>query len=215
MDIHKVIRSLFAKAESTHSEHEAQAAILKAQELMAKHGISAVSTEEEIKYSTESCTHSGNRAFRRPLANALSGNFKVKYYLSNMQVTFFGHEEDVRIAREVFEYAYKYICRETRRLCKEQKNLHMSTDGIANTYALGFCAGLKEKLDSQSVALMVVTPPDVNEKYAELSKGFRTSRRKIAYDRYARSIYEQGQRDGRSIMERRKLPENRMGEGGK
>ena len=208
MDIHKVIRSLFAKAESTHSEHEAQAAILKAQELMAKHGISAVSTEDEIRYSTESCTHSGNRAFRRHLANALADNFKVKYYLSNMRVTFFGREEDVRIAREVFEYAYRYICRETRRICRERKDRRMSTDGIANTYALGFCAGLKEQLDSQSVALMVVTPPDVNEKYAELSKGFRTSRRKIAYDRYAKSVYEQGRRDGRSIMERRKLPES-------
>ena len=83
MDINKVIRSLFAKAESTHSEHEAKAAILKAQELMAKYGIQSISDEDKIAYTNQSCIHSGNRSFRRVLANVIAPNFKVKYYLSN------------------------------------------------------------------------------------------------------------------------------------
>ena len=90
MDINKVIRSLFAKAESTHSEHEAKAAILKAQELMAKYGIQSISDEDQIAYTNQSCIHSGNRSFRRVLANVIAPNFKVKYYLSNNTVTFFG-----------------------------------------------------------------------------------------------------------------------------
>lgn len=206
MDINKVIRSLFAKAESTHSEHEAQSAILKAQELMAKYGISSLSSEEDYQYISQNCTHSGNRAFRRNLANVIAPNFKVKYYLSNMQVTFFGREDDVKIAKEVFEYSYKFICRETRRLCKERKNEHMGTEGISNTYALGFCRGLKERLDVQSMALMVIVPPDVQEKYGELSKDFRVSKRALSYDRYAKGIYEQGLQDGRSVLNRHRLP---------
>ena len=142
MDIYKVIRSLLAKAESTHSEHEAHAAILKAQELMAKYGISSLSAEEGHQYASQGCAHSGDRAFRRQLANVIAPNFRVKFYLSNMQVTFFGREDDVKIAKEVFEYTYKFICRETRRLCRERRNGNMSTEGITNTYALGFCRGL-------------------------------------------------------------------------
>ena len=65
MDIQKTIQHLFAKAASTHSEHEAEAAILKAHELMAKYGITDVTSEEDIKYATESCKHSGSRSFRR------------------------------------------------------------------------------------------------------------------------------------------------------
>lgn len=207
MDIHKVIRSLFAKAESTHSEHEAHAAILKAQELMAKYGISALSAEEGHQYASQGCAHSGNRAFRRQLANVIAPNFRVKFYLSNMQVTFFGREDDVKIAKEVFEYTYKFICRETRRLCRERRNGNMSTEGITNTYALGFCRGLSEKLGEQSTALMVIVPPDVNEKYGELSKNFRQFKRALRYDRYAKGIYEQGLQDGRSVLNRHRLPE--------
>ena len=209
MDINKVIRSLFAKAESTHSEHEAKAAILKAQELMAKYGIQSISDEDQIVYTSQSCTHSGNRSFRRVLANVIAPNFKVKYYLSNNTVTFFGRENDVRIAKEVFEYSYRFICRETRRLCKEKKQSGLSADGITNTYALGFCTGLKEQLESQSVALMVIVPSDVQKKYEEMSKDFKHVRRKIGHIRKDLSIYQQGVQDGRSVMARRTLTERK------
>lgn len=207
MDIYKVIRSLFAKAESTHSEHEAQSAILKAQELMAKYGISSVSTEDEIHYGSQICTHSGNKSFRRMLAIVIAPNFKVKCYLVDMQVTFFGREDDVKIAKEVFEYSYRSICKETRKLCRERKNNNLDTNGITNTYAIGFCAGLKEKLEAQSTALMVVIPPDVNKKYSELSKNFSRARKlQIKYNGQANDIYKQGLQDGRSILNRRRLP---------
>ena len=78
MDIQKTIQHLFAKAASTHSEHEAEAAILKAHELMAKYGITDVTSKEDIKYATESCKHSGNRSFRRYLAGMIAPNFRVK-----------------------------------------------------------------------------------------------------------------------------------------
>ena len=103
MDMQMVVRKLFAKAASTHSEHEAEAAILKAQELMAKYGIQDAGEENDIKYITLTCKHTGNRSFRRPLAKIIADNFRVKNYLRDMQVTFFGREYDVLIAKEAFE----------------------------------------------------------------------------------------------------------------
>lgn len=65
--------------------------------------------------------------------------------------------------------------------------------------------GLKEKLDAQSVALMVVTPSDVIEKFEELSKGFGWSKHKISLAGFSSSIYEQGRKDGREALVRRRL----------
>ena len=205
MDIQKVIQNLFAKAASTHSEHEAEAAILKAHELMAKYGIKEVSSEENIPYLTESCTHPGNRSFRRYLANVIAPNFRVKYFLRDMRVTFFGHENDVRIAKEAFEYAYRFANRQAQRLCREKRAKRVDVIGLYNSYTLGFCKGLKEHLDAQSTALLVITPQDVDQKYQELSKNFKKSSRQMRISQFSQAAYEQGRQDGRSVLSQRQL----------
>ena len=209
MDIQKVIRNLFERAESTHSQNEAEQAILKAHELMAKHGIQSVVAEDEIKYSEERCKHPGNRKFRRNLASIIAPNFKCKYYNSRNQIIFFGRETDVKIAKEVFEYAYSFAYRETNRICRELRANHFDTTGITNSYALGFIRGLKEKLGEQSTALMVIVPPDVNDKFDVMGKerGFRTGHFKltVAKGGYAGSVYNKGLADGRTVMNGRRL----------
>lgn len=205
MDMQMVVRKLFAKAASTHSEHEAEAAILKAQELMAKYGIQDIGKENDIKYISLTCKHTGNRSFRRALAKIIANNFRVKNYLQNMQVTFFGRENDVLTAKQAFEYTYAFICRESGRICRRTRENLQDTTGVVNSYSMGFCQGLKEKLDAQSVALMVVTPSDVTEKYEELSRGFVRSKHKISMAGFSRSIYEQGRKDGREVWSRDRL----------
>lgn len=207
MDINKVIQTLFAKAESTHSEHEAQQAILKAHELMAKYGIRQFTTKDDIQYLSLSCKHTGNRGFRTPLAHIIANNFRVQLYLNNHQVTFFGREADARIAKETFEYTYAFVCRETGRLCREKRKNHLNSTGVTNSYALGFCKGLREKLEAQSTALMVITPPDVKEKFAELTKGFRKSKSSLSLVGYSRAIYQRGLQDGRAVLNGRRLPD--------
>lgn len=205
MDIQKTIQHLFAKAASTHSEHEAEAAILKAHELMAKYGITDVTSKEDIKYATESCKHSGNRSFRRYLAGMIAPNFRVKYFLRNMEVTFFGRESDVRIAKEVFEYAYRFANRKSQRICREMRANQVDTSGIINSYTFGFCKGLKEQLDAQSTALLVITPQDVDQKYTELSQNFKKSKRQMKISQFSNTFYEQGRQDGRSVLNRHRL----------
>jgi len=207
MDIQKVVKNLFDRANSTHSQNEAEQCILKAHELMAKYGIEAAATEEEFEYSEELCIHPGNRKFRRNLAGIISTNFKCKHYLLNHQIVMFGRKNDARAAKEVFEFAYRFAYRETNRICRDLRNNDMDTTGIMNSYALGFLKGLREKLEAQSVALMVVTPPDVNAEYEELGKKrkFKNSRTRLSTSRGALSVYDRGVADGRSVINSRRL----------
>ena len=209
MDIHNKIRSLFARAESTHSQNEAEQAILLAHKLMAKHGIQSVGTEDEINYTAQSCKHPGNRKFRRNLAGIIAPNFRCKHYISSGQIVFYGRESDAKVAKEVFEYAYAFAYRETNRMCRELRANHFDTTGITNSYALGFIRGLREKLGEQSTALLVIVPPDVNEKYEAMSKeqGFRKSKTSLSVSKggYAGSVYDKGLSDGRTVMNGRRL----------
>ena len=70
---------------------------------------------------------------------------------------------------------------------------------------MGWGQGLKEKLDAQSVALMVVTPSDVTEKFEELSKDFGRSKYTVSMAGFSHSVYERGRKDGRDALERRRL----------
>jgi len=178
---------------------------LKAQELMAKYGIQDAGEENDIKYITLTCKHTGNRSFRKMLACIIAENFRVKCFLRNGQIAFFGREDDVLVARQTFEYTYVFIGRESGRIYRQVKEDHQNGRGVVNSYASGFCCGLKEKLDSQSVALMVVTPSDVEQKYEELSRDFRRAKYSLSMAGFSRSIYERGRKDGQEVLGRRRL----------
>ena len=201
------IKKLLALGDHNPNEHEAQSAILKAHEMMAEHGISSVSTDEEISYFTEKCEHKGDRKFRRTLASIIAPNFRCHNYLSNGRVVFFGRSNDAKIAKEAFEYAYTFAYRESNRLYAQFRKNGGDARGIVNSYALGFVCGLKEKLDAQSTALMVITPPDVDDEYNNLSKelGMRKSRCNLSTSRANRTVYDRGLADGRTVMNGRKL----------
>jgi len=83
----------------------------------------------------------------------------------------------------------------------------MGFDGtdVVNSYAIGFIDGLRQKLEQQSTALMVVVPQDVQDKYAELSRNFRTVKSTVTVSRLDRNAYEQGQSDGRTALNGRRL----------
>ncbi len=202
------ILKLLALGEKNPNENEAQLAILKAHELMAQHGIDILSpSEEDVSYSTEACEHRGNRKFRRNLANIIAANFRCRNYTYNGQVTLFGRTGDVRIAKEIFEYAYSFAYRESNRLYEDCRRGGLNTKGVVNSYAIGFLRGLKEKLDAQSTALMIVTPPDVHDEYAVISEklGLRTKNFRLKASRTDMVALNRGITDGRTVMNGRKL----------
>jgi hypothetical protein len=201
------IRKLLSLGENNKNENEAQAAILKAHELMAEHGIDAVSTEDQnISYAEEYCEHRGNREFRKRLSSVIAVNFRCKNFFRGGQVIFFGRSSDAKIAREVFEYAYSFAYKESNRVMAQTRREGRSGDGVINSYAAGFILGLKEKLGEQSTALMIITPPDVTEKYTEMSKDWKKDKSRFTLTRGSNySAFNRGLNDGRTVMNGRRL----------
>lgn len=200
------IQKLLALGKKNPNENEAQEAILKAHELMAEFGIETIIDENpKITYVREFCEHRGNREFRKMLAGVIAPNFRCRHFYQGGQVVFFGHTGDAKIAKEVFEYAYSFAYKESNRLAAQFRKDGYRSDGVINSYALGFICGLKEKLGEQSTALMVIVPPDVKDKYDEITKGFKKSKNRFNIGSGSSTAYNRGLSDGRTVMNGRKL----------
>ena len=204
------IKGLLALGDKSRNpeEAEAKAALLKAHELMAKYNISIEMTDEEkTAYVHEQCESKWNMGFRKPLASIIAQNFRCELYFKGNggPVVFFGHATDARIAREVFEFAYNFAIKEGNRCYNKCYQMGRNTQGVFNSYVRGFLAGLKQKLDEQSTALMVVTPEDVKTKFEELSKNFKPGSGGIRNTGFDSESYHQGVTDGRTVMNGRRL----------
>lgn len=207
------IKGLLALGDKSRNceEHEAEAALLKAHELMAKYNITIEVTEEEkMSYVHEVCSSKWNMGFRKPLAVVIARNFRCETYLrgNGGSVVFFGHEMDARIAREAFEFAYAFAMKEGNRCYNKNYQMGRNTQGVFNSYVRGFIKGLEQKLGEQSTALMVVTPQDVKDKYEEMSKDFTRGSGGIRDTGFDRDAFQQGVSDGRTVLNGRRLESN-------
>lgn len=208
----KKIENLLALAGNNPSENEALAAALKAQELMAKYNIELAEVQdgkpaEKIvveKYSPKANCHYV-RKWRYDLANIIAKNFCCKTYVINREITvFYGYEKDAKIAVEVFKFLFETGSRLADRYWRKCRKEGKDTKGVLNAYLIGFCAGIEEALDKQCTALMIVTPKEVEEAYAEYSKNFGkiANNLKYAYDGRA---YAEGKTDGKAAASARTI----------
>ena len=180
------------------SDNEAIQALALAQKLMAKHGI----TQSDIdsmnakapKITRMACVHKWDAGYRQPLASVIAENYRCKALLVGKTVCFMGRENDALIAKNAFEFAYKFIMRRGNQEYEKVRNKGFSGKGVFNSYAIGFIAGLKEVLDKQCKSLMIVTPPEVIEEYNNLSvaKASGGVRQK---DGVYKNIYDAGKQD--------------------
>lgn len=200
------VKKLLALAGNNSSEHEANAAYAKAQALIAEYSLELSEEQgEEVKVVMKECTHSNNEGYRKPLAVIIADNFRVKAFVRAGTVVFFGLEQDVEIAVEVYNHAYRYSHNRGLRLEREARANGYSTKGVANSYWLGFMKGLKAVLDEQCKALMIITPEAVEQKWAEemaptLRKG-SGGQRATGFDAEA---YNAGEKEGREHMRQTK-----------
>ena len=194
------IQKLLALSKSPN-EFEAKEALLLAQKLMSKYGISveqAKTNGEEIEYANIS-VEAKNHGFSIPLANIISRNFRCKIYLYDGNITFFGHEEDCKICYEVFNFAYKEIIRLGNNAYYKAKSNYYNTKGFFNSYRNAFLYSLKCELEKQCTALMLVTPTDVEKNFSNMMEGVKEKSfkpRKAQENSYATS---QGLKDGKSF----------------
>lgn len=189
-----------------NSDEEATAAMLKAQQLMAKYDISAeeVEDQEEEQYAHEACEHKWDYAYRKPLAVILSENFRCMLYMRGNRVVFMGHPQDAKICKATFEFAYRFIMRRGNYIYNKRYSAGRTTKGIFNSYATGFLTGLKEALDAQCRALMIVTPKDVVDEFENMTKDWGSKESKSIQATNA-EVYYEGKQDGKSFMDRNKL----------
>lgn len=201
----KKIENLLALAGNNPSENEAIAAALKAQELMAKYNIELADIEGEKpknNITEETYTPKANchyvRKWRYKLAQIIAKNFCCKTYCINRDtVVFYGYEKDAKIAVEVFKFLFETGNKLANRYYLKCKKEGKNTKGVLNTYLVGFCDGIKEVLDKQCTALMIVVPKEVEEAYAEHSKGFKLINNSLATSGDARA-YNEGKTEGKA-----------------
>lgn len=184
------------------TEAEAVQAALQAQRLIAKHNVSDNELNAAAEAAKESVINlETERRYKRPwhreLAAVVAENFRCKHYMrGNSQrgysMVFLGYESDAKAAELTFDmlqkvctrkgnaYARERIAELEHELASELRCYGYSTvyvptkTAITNTYSSGFIAGVKDELEKQSVALMLVCPAEVREEYANMT--FRTMR---------------------------------------
>ncbi len=208
----KKIENLLALAGNNPSENEAIAAALKAQELMAKYNIELTDLEGkslEQNIVEETYTPKPNchyvRKWRYTLSQIIAKNFCCKTYSINRDaIAFYGYEKDAKIAVEVFKFLFETGNKLANRYYLKCKKEGKNTKGVLNTYLVGFCDGIKEVLDKQCTALMIVVPKEVEEAYAEHSKNFKTFQNSLITSSDGRA-YSEGKTDGKATATARSI----------
>jgi hypothetical protein len=172
------IEKLMRLSES-NNEHEANAAIMKAQELMAKYHIDMkdVSTEEKEK---EVATNEETKDFFREtwiheLATIIAHNFRcisiMMYRMvgNTYKIRFYGVNDDALICMQIFQYALQVV----RGRCKTLKSVFKSAGKTFEyndklLYCNGFMSGLqknfKEQLRNNKCYALAIVVPEIVEK---------------------------------------------------
>lgn len=177
------IRKLLAVTESNGAtEHEAIAAALAAQKLMAESHVEEWELGEEGE-PIEGVEARKTRNWQSMLAVAIADNFRCKCYIEYIRkrgckrrsknVVFYGYRSDAEAARLVYERLSEtgnklgkhYSTRRAQQL--EIDGYEVSIAKVFDTWAAGFVRGVRDELEKQSQALMIVCPPKVNETFEQ------------------------------------------------
>ena len=200
------IKNLLDLSNNNPNEHEAIAAALKAQELMAKYNVELAQLEDapadhELVEETfyEGSSHNV-KTWKYGLARTVANNFRCKYYIvNNKHIVFYGYKEDAKIALDVFTYLYKTGNKLANRFYNKIKKEGGNTKGVLNTYLAGFRDGVKSAFEKQCTALMIVTPKEVDEGFEILTAGFGRKTHKLKTLSNNHVAYNEGKIDGKAM----------------
>lgn len=206
------IRNLLDLANNNPNENEAIAAALKAQELMAKYDVELEQLDdkkENREIVEEIYRQSGKHEMKKwkwGLAGIIAKNFRCKYYaLNKADIVFYGYKEDAKIALSVFTYLYETGNKLALRYYNQVKKSGEDTKGVMNTYLLGFRDGVKSVLEKQCTALMIVTPTEVIDTFAEKTKYFGRFSTSLSTLGSGNAAYSVGKTDGKDMANARSL----------
>jgi Protein of unknown function (DUF2786) len=212
------VRKALALAQDNPSDEEAHAAMLAVQRLLVKHNLSMsdvedLANEKEKNVSEDFVSDISGRIpwWKKHLSIIIAENFKCKTFLAKLGnykggIKFLGLEEDVLVAKSVYQYAEKILDTLATRYVQKQYREKKPTKGVRNKYISGFLDGLdhkfKEQVEKNNWGLMIITDALVEQAIEDkkLRKASnsgiqpRFSDNQEAYD----TGYEQGQDFGDS-----------------
>ena len=210
------IKKVLELSKNNPSEEEARSAALKAQKLMAEYHIalSEVESVEDIDNIVEKPVNVGmGNKWKYSLAGIIAKNFRCKYFFYGKgTVVFYGYEVDTEIASETFHFLYKTGIKMATSYYNKLRNdatkygKAFNGMGIKNCFLVGYMEGIKEELDKQCMALMIVVPQKVQEEYSNKTKAFKTVSHKMSTSSYyADQSREEGRQAGKATMNSKRL----------
>ena len=177
------VKKILELSKNNPSAEEAESAALKAQKLMAEYHISMaeIETMNDVENISEKRVEVGKgNKWKYFLAGIVAKNFRCKYFCyGKSAVEFYGYEEDAAIAAMTFSFLFESGNKaannyyQKRRKEALQGNCYFNGRGIKNAFLAGYLQGIKESLEKQCTALMLVIPQQVEEKYRDRSNGFK------------------------------------------
>lgn len=213
----RIIQKSIALATNNSNEHEAQAAMLKAQELMAKHGLSMSDLDVEIpgytntKEAVETFATQPTKLqwWHKDVAGVIADNFRCyTYWRTSWQfkgrsrLIFMGLKEDTLLAKELYAFAVKAIefCSISYLDREGIEGLSLRTK-VRNDYISGFIMGLrakfKEQVQQNDWGLVLVKDALVVQKYEE--KKLKTDEPSMAGRLGDTAAMAAGYQDGKSM----------------
>lgn len=203
------IEKLLALAGNNPSEAEAQAAMLKAQKLMAEHNLDMAQFKNKSKEEKEAVTeyfkgyHNTNWAIS--LAGVICNNFRCNLLRApGYGLVFVGLKEDVAICKAVFTFAANTLDRNMMKLRRQYRKQGLSTEGISGDYAAGFIAGLrakyKEQVEENNWGLVLVKDALVEQKTKDIIDPKRKAHSGKKLNRSGDlGLYTKGYLDGKNL----------------
>lgn len=216
------IKKLLALAKGNTNVSEATAAALKAQKLIADHDVSKADLygdePEEIREVTNENNLKGN-PWAKHLALAIADNFRCRHYITCMRdrmywsgrvsktderIVFMGYETDAEAARVTFDRLYEIGMRLAGAECRKARMEFGTSSGVKNSFLMGFVKGIRDELEKQTQALVLVRPKAVDDYANEVTANFSRSRASVrgAFDD---SAYNEGKRAGRDSVRSARL----------
>lgn len=209
------IKKVLELSKNNSSVEEAKSAALKAQRLMAEYHISIAEIEmiENVENIVEKKIDVGTgNKWKYSLSEIVAKNFRCKYfYYGRNSVVFYGYEKDTEIAAMTFKMLFDVGNKKSSKYYQEQRqeylnrNWHFDGRGIRNAFLNGYLIGIREELERQCTALMIVIPKDVEEKYKDRTSKFHSFSNsfKVRVNNEGEQAKAEGRRLGKNMISSR------------
>ena len=206
---------------SSPNEKEAQAALLKARELMAKHKLQTEDCQEgtEAKVVKQTvgveCTKMTD-VWALELGVIIGGRYCCTVYRSHTKgakkvtVGFVGLEDDFEVCRRIYLYAYQCVKARCERIQARERGCSSGKEirEMCNAFGWGFCSGLEaafqeQEQEHQEWGLVLAVPQAVEDVVSGMNKP--TAYGKVNVNGWRAKYASAGYAEGKKFLHERQL----------